>query len=61
MAKLIRKINSYPENIYNMKEMGFMLGQTLKVTVICCRGRRNFRYSQDGNQEKYVQLLSVLL
>ena len=34
-----------------MDEKGFMLGQALKVKVICRRGRRNPRYSQDRNRE----------
>jgi hypothetical protein len=34
-----------------MDEQGFLLGQTLKVKVICCRGRKNPRYTQDGNCE----------
>ena len=28
-----------------------MLGQTLKVKVVCRKGRRNPRYIQDGNRE----------
>jgi hypothetical protein len=39
------------ENIYNMDEKGFLLGQALKVKVICRKGRKNPRYSQDGNRE----------
>jgi hypothetical protein len=31
------------ENIYNMDEKGFLLGQALKVKVICRRGRKNPR------------------
>ena len=34
-----------------MDGKGFMLGQALKVKVICRRGRRNPHYSQDGNRE----------
>ena len=34
-----------------MDEKGFMLGQALKVKVICRRGRRNPHYTQDGNRE----------
>ena len=34
-----------------MDEKGFMLGQALKVKVICRKGRRNPHYTQDGNRE----------
>jgi hypothetical protein len=34
-----------------MDEKGFMLGQTMKVRVICHRGRRNPCYMKDGNWE----------
>ena len=34
-----------------MDEKGFLLGQALKVKVICRRGRRNPHYAQDGNGE----------
>ena len=34
-----------------MDEKGFLLGQALKVKVICRRGRKNPRYTQDGNRE----------
>ena len=34
-----------------MDEKGFLLGIALKVKAICHRGRKNLRYSQDGNRE----------
>ena len=34
-----------------MDEKGFVLGQALKCKVICRRGRKNPRYTQDGNRE----------
>ena len=34
-----------------MDEKRFLLGIALKVKVICRRGRKNLRYSQDGNRE----------
>ena len=34
-----------------MDEKGFMLGQALKIKVICRKGRRNPRYTQGGNRE----------
>ena len=34
-----------------MDEKGLMLGQALKVKIICRRGRRNLHYTQDGNRE----------
>jgi hypothetical protein len=49
LEKFIRKLNACPENIYNMAEKGFMLGQTSKVKVTCPKGQRNPHYSQDGN------------
>jgi hypothetical protein len=61
LGKLIRKLNAHPENIYNMDEKGFMLGQVMKVKVIYCRGRRNPRYSQDENREMdtVIECISV--
>jgi len=44
-------LNIRPENIYNMDEKGFVMGQAHKVKVIVRRGRRNPRYVQDGNRE----------
>jgi len=34
-----------------MDETGFLLGKALKVKVIYYRGRKNPRYTQDGNPE----------
>ena len=42
-----------------MDEKGFMLGQALKVKVICRRGRRNPHYTQDGNREMVTVLECV--
>jgi len=44
-------LNAQPENIYNMDEKGILLGQALKVEVICRKGRMNPRYTQDGHCE----------
>jgi hypothetical protein len=34
-----------------MDEKRFLLGQALKVKVICCKEHKNSLYSQDGNCE----------
>jgi len=34
-----------------MDQKGFLLDQALKVKVICRRGEKNRRYTQDGNRE----------
>ena len=34
-----------------MDENGFLLGQALKVNVICCVGEKNCHYTQDGNHD----------
>jgi len=34
-----------------MDEKDFLLGQALKVKVICHRGRKNNHYTQDGNRK----------
>jgi hypothetical protein len=47
----MRHLKICSENIYNMDETGFLLGQALKVKVICRKGRKNPRYSQDGNRK----------
>jgi hypothetical protein len=51
LGKPVRKVNAHPENIYNMDEKGFLLGQALKVKVLCWRGGRNRWYTQDGYRE----------
>jgi hypothetical protein len=32
-----------------MDEKGFLLGQTLKVTIIYCRDQKNSHYTRNGN------------
>jgi hypothetical protein len=61
LGTLIRKLNAHLENIYNMDEKGFMLGEALKVKVIRRRGRKNPHYSQDGNCEMVhvIECISV--
>lgn len=44
------------ENIWNMDEKGFLMGLASKAKVICRRGRKNPRYTCDGNRE----LITVL-
>jgi hypothetical protein len=39
-----------------MDEKGFLLGVSAKCRVVCRRGRRNLKYTHDGNKE----LISVL-
>jgi hypothetical protein len=34
-GKLVRMLNAESENIYNMDGKGFLVGQGLKVKVIC--------------------------
>jgi hypothetical protein len=51
MGKQIGKVNTHPENIYNMDGKGLILGQALKVKVICCRVQRDSCYRQDGYQK----------
>jgi hypothetical protein len=55
----MRGLKVRPENIYNMDEKGFMLGQALKVKVICRKGRKNPRYSQDGNREMVTVIETI--
>ena len=47
----MKTYNIEPKNIYNIDEEGFMLGQALKVRVICRKVRRNLRYTQNGSRE----------
>jgi hypothetical protein len=47
----MQKLQVKPENVYNMDEKGFVLGQALKCKVIVRAGRKNPRYVQDGNRE----------
>ncbi|CCX34403.1 Similar to conserved hypothetical protein [Penicillium marneffei ATCC 18224]; acc. no. XP_002144529 [Pyronema omphalodes CBS 100304] len=51
LRKLIRGHSLHPENIYNMDEKGFLLGQAPKVKVMCRRARKNPKFTQDGNSE----------
>jgi hypothetical protein len=43
-------------NIWNIDEKGFLMRLANKARVICRRGRRNSRYTCDGNRE----LITVL-
>jgi len=47
----MRHLKIRSENIYNMYAKRFLLGQALKVKVICRKEYKNPRYSQDGNRE----------
>ena len=49
--KVIRVHNIQPENIHHMNEKGFVLEETMKIKVICHRGRKNPRCTQDRNRE----------
>lgn len=42
-----------------MDEKGFMLGQALKVKVICRKGRKNPLYTQDGNREMVTVIEAI--
>ena len=37
--------------MYNMDEKGFMMGIALRCKVICQKGRRSARLTQDGSRE----------
>ena len=52
----IRKWQIQKSNIWNIDEKGFLLGVAAKVKVVCRQGRKNPRYTQDGNRE----LITVL-
>lgn len=49
--KMLRDYKIKPENIWNMDEKGFMMGMACRVKVICRKGRKNPRYTHDGNRE----------
>jgi len=42
-----------------MDEKGLLLGQALKVKVICCRGRKNPCYTQDGNRKMVTVIVCI--
>ena len=49
-----------------MDEKGFLLGILAKCRVICRKGRKNLKYTQDGNRElitvlEYVSAEEVVL
>jgi len=51
LARLIRKHNLRPEDIFNMDEKGFIIGRSARAKVICRAGRRPPRVTQDGTRE----------
>ena len=40
-----------PANIYNMDEKGFLMGVVLQCKVMCKRGPRSAKLTQDGSRE----------
>jgi hypothetical protein len=61
IKKESRKINASLENIYNIDEKGFMVGQALQVKVICRRGQRNPHHSHNRHRQLFtvVECISV--
>jgi hypothetical protein len=55
----MRRLKISSENICNMDEKGFLLGQALNVKVICRKGSKNSHYSQDGNRAMVTVIESV--
>ena len=43
-------------NIWNIDKKGFLLGISAKYKVVCRKGRKNPKYTQDGNKK----LITVL-
>ena len=39
------------QDIFNADEKGFLMGRSSRVKVICKRGRKNTRKTQDGKRE----------
>src|SRR4051794_9556045 len=54
--KMLKEYNVKEVNIWNMDEKGFLLGVSAKCRVVCRKGRKNPKYTQDGNRE----LITVL-
>jgi hypothetical protein len=54
--KALKEYQVKEANIWNMNEKGFLLGISAKYRVICKKGRKNPKYTQDGNRE----LITVL-
>lgn len=50
LGKLIRIYNIRPEDIYNLDEKGFMMGQCQKVKAITRRGRKNPHLTHDAKR-----------
>ena len=38
-------------NIWNIDKKGFLLGISAKCRMVCKKGRKNSKYTQDGNRE----------
>ena len=57
--KALKEYKIKEVNIWNMDEKGFLLGIAAKVKVVCRKGRKNPKYSQDGNRELITVLESV--
>ena len=53
-------------NIWNMDEKSFLLGVSAKCRVVCRKGRKNPKYTQDRNRElitvlEYISAEGVVL
>jgi Tc5 transposase DNA-binding domain len=64
--KALQEYKIKEANIWNMDEKGFLLGIAAKCRVICRKGRKNPKYTQDGNRElitvlEYVSAEGVVL
>ena len=59
LRHLIRIHDLQPDQIYNMDEKGFLMGQSAKAKVICRTRRRNPRVTQDGSREMITVIESV--
>jgi Tc5 transposase DNA-binding domain len=54
--KTLKEYKIKEANIWNMDEKGFLLRISAKCRMICRKGRKNPKYTQDGNRE----LITVL-
>ena len=57
--RAVKKYQIKNETIWNIDEKGFQVGISTRIKVICRAGKRNPRYTDDGNREN-VTVLEVI-
>ena len=59
LGPIIKQHNIQPDNLYNMDEKGLQMAKSVRVKVICVRGRKSPPLVQDGNRELITAIETI--